>query len=792
VSLLPPSARLVGTRVARTEDARLLTGRGRYVDDVSVSGLLAVAFARSDLARARLARLDVSSARCAEGVIAVLTAAELNPRLAGRMAATVVLDAVAAGPERVLADGDVRYVGEPYAVVIATTRALAEDAAELIEVEMDPRPPVIDYEAAIASDQLVHPDETASNLAREFVLPPDDEMQIRVREAAHFVEATYVQNRYLAVPMETRGVVAWWDPRAELFDVWVSTQSPHDVRTVTSRITGVPEGRIRVRAGDVGGGFGQKAYLARDEQVVILASYHLGRPLKWIEDRRENLVAATSSRADRCTVTAAADADGHLVGMTLDHLDDVGAFPLVPSAGMMAAVIFTGPYRVPKFALTSRSAYTNTCPRAPYRGPWQFESYAREQIIDRLARRIGLDPLELRRRNVLHREDLPYPLPLGLPLVDVSPAETLDQAAQLIGYGDFRLWQKSELAAGRLVGIGIGLYIEPQATAGVYAAEPVHIRVQPGGGVDVYLGSGSHGQGIETTTAQLVSDHLGVAFDAVTVHQGDTSETPYAFGTGGSRSGPILGAAVQQASLGLRDKVIEIAAHLLEAAPDDLDVAEGVVAVKGTPSRSRTLADIAHVAYRDLAALPPGMEPGLEILRRFKADRPFAFSNACHMCTVAIDRGTGGVGVLRYVVSEDCGVMINPAIVEGQIAGGVAQGLGGALLEDFVYDQDGNPLTTTFLDYLIPTAAEVPAIEYGHIETPASTPGHFKGVGEGGAIGAPPAIANAVNDALAQVGAEVTTGPFAPARILEALERAGAAVERRLRRGHLGAQRGPE
>jgi aerobic carbon-monoxide dehydrogenase large subunit len=773
VSLIAPSARLVGTRVARTEDARLLTGRGSYVDDVVVRGVLTVAFARSEVARARISRLDVDAARAAPGVVAVLTAADINPLLAGRMAATVVLDAVEAGPERALADGDVRYVGEPYAVVVAATRAEAEDAIDLIELDVDPLPAVVDYETAIDSVELVHPGETASNLARQFVLPADQEMKDQISGASHVVTETFIQNRYLAVPMETRGIVASWDAPTGFFHIWVSTQSPHDVRTVTSRITGVPEGSIRVRMGDVGGGFGQKAYLARDEQVVILASYHLARPLKWIEDRRENLIAATSSRADRCTVTAAADAEGRLVGLVLDHLDDVGAYPLVPSAGMMAAVIFTGPYRVPRLALESRSAYTNTCPRAPYRGPWQFESYAREQIVDGLARAMGIDPLDLRRRNVLRREELPYTLPLGLPLTHVSPSETLEQAAEMIGYDKFREWQRSELEAGRLVGIGIGLYIEPQVTAGVYATEPVHMRIQPGGTVDVYLGSGSHGQGLETTSAQLVGDHLGVPFEAVTVHQGDTSETPYAFGTGGSRSGPILGAAIREAALTLRAKVVEIAAHLLEANTDDLEMVGGTISVKGTPTRSRTLADVAKVAYRDLDALPPGVEPGLEVLRRFKADRPFAFSNACHMCSVRIYPDTGQVRLLRYVVSEDCGVMINPAIVEGQIAGGVAQGLGGALLEDFQYDPYGNPLTTTFLDYLLPTASDVPVIEYGHIETPASTPGGYKGVGEGGAIGAPPAIANAVNDALSQVGAHITKAPFSPARIFGALEQAG-------------------
>jgi carbon-monoxide dehydrogenase large subunit len=618
----------------------------------------------------------------------------------------------------------------------------------------------------------VHPAH-AGNRAGGMPAPLDDDLRAILDGAAHSVTDEFVQNRYLAVPMETRGVLASWDPQRREFDVWVSTQSPHDVRTVTGRITGVPEGQIRVRMGDVGGGFGQKAYLARDEQIVILASYHLGKPLKWIEDRHENLVAATSSRAERATVTMAADADGTILGVRVDHLDEVGAYPQAGSAAGMGALIFTGPYRIPKLSFSTQSAFTNTCSRAPYRGPWQIETYLREQAVDRLARTMGIDPIELRRRNVIQRDQLPHLLPVGLPLDHVSPAETLEQAAEIIGYDEFRRDQQVQFQTGRLLGIGIGLYIEPQAAMGPYAAEPAHIRVQPSGSVDVYLGSGSHGQGIETTTAQLVSEHLGVAFDTVTVHQGDTSETPYAFGTGGSRSGPILGAAIQLAAQELRTKIAAIAAHQLEASEADLEIVDGDIVVRGTPTRATTVAAVAHTAYLSVGALPPGMEPGLEILKRYKTDLPFIFSNACHMCTVEIDAATGAVRLLRFVVSEDCGVMINPAVVEGQIAGGAVQGIGGALLEDFVYDEDGNPLTTTFLDYLLPTAADVPSLEYGHIETPATTPGHHKGVGEGGAIGAPAAVANAVNDALALVGAFAPEAPFSPSRIVAALEAVG-------------------
>ncbi len=772
MTFVAPSSRLVGSRINRKEDPRLLTGRGRYVDDVVVPGMLHVAFARSDIARGRILSVHTDAAAAAPGVAAVLTAGDINHLLAGPIAATPTLGMGSPGPYKVLADDEVRYVGDPFAMVVAQSRALAEDAVDLIELDVEPLDAVVDYTMALDSPHRVHP-HLESNRAGGMPVPVDDELRATLERAPYLVTDTFVQNRYLAVPMETRGVVAWWDPVRRSFDIWVSTQSPHDVRTVTARITGVAEQEIRVQMGDVGGGFGQKAYLARDEQIVILASYHLARPLKWIEDRRENLVAATSSRAERATVSMAADSAGNFLAVRVDHLDEVGAYPMAGSAAMMGAVIFTGPYHIPKLSFSSESAYTNTCSRAPYRGPWQIETYLREQAVDSLARRMGLDPIELRRRNVLQRDQLPHMLPAGLPLDHVSPAETLEQAAAMIDYDGFRGWQQEQFAAGALVGVGIGLYIEPQAAMGPYGAEPAHIRIQPNGSIDVYLGSGSHGQGIETTTAQLVSEHLGVPFDSVSVHQGDTSNTPYAFGTGGSRSGPILGAAIQLAAQELRAKVAEIAAHQLEASPDDIEVHDGVASVRGTPTKARTIADIAHTAYLDLGSLPPGMEPGLEVLKRYKTDMPFVFSNACHMCTVAIDPATGGVRVLRFVVSEDCGVMINPAVVEGQIAGGAVQGIGGALLEDFVYDADGNPLTTTFLDYLLPTASDVPRLEYGHIETPATTPGSYKGVGEGGAIGAPAAVANAVNDALALVGARTLEAPFTPSRIVAALESVG-------------------
>jgi carbon-monoxide dehydrogenase large subunit len=767
--MLGSAGRYVGARVERKEDPRLLTGRGRFVDDVTVDGMVHAHFVRSDAARGRITHLDTAAAAAAPGVVAVLTAADLNKRLRGPMVGTPLLRLGPSAPEHPLAEGDVRFVGDPYALVIATSRALAEDAAELIDVEIEPLKPVVDFEqAADDVDNLVHDGERDTNVASGSQVPISDELRGVFASAPHVVTQTYRQQRHLPVPMEPRGVLASWQPHAQRFDIWVSTQSPHDVRSVASRITGVPEHQIRVVMGDVGGGFGQKAYLLRDEQVVILAAHLLGKPIKWIEDRRENLIAASSARTERCTVTMAADERGQILGAHFDNLDDLGAYPISGSPSVMAAMMFPGPYRMPRYAWGTTSVWTNTCARAPYRGPWQIETLAREQTMDVLARTMGLDPLELRRRNVVHRDELPLTTASGMRLADVSPEETLEQAASLIDYEGFRAAQARALGNGDLLGLGISLYIEPQTTLNVYGVEPAHIRVQTNGKVDVYLGSGGHGQGLETTTAQLVAEHLGVAIDDVAVHQGDTAATPYAFGTGGSRSGPVLGAAIRQAALLVREKTVVIAAHLLEASPDDIEIVDSSISVRGTPSRTISLADVALAAYFELGQLPAGLEPGLEVISRYRAP-DVMYSNACHICTVRIDPTTGFVKVLRYVVSEDCGVMINPAVVEGQIDGGVVQGIGGVLLEEFSYDEAGNPLTTTFLDYLLPTAADVPMIEHGHIETPSSTPGDHKGVGEGGAIGAPAAVANAVNDALSQVGAALYDLPLTPPRVLEAL-----------------------
>jgi aerobic carbon-monoxide dehydrogenase large subunit len=761
------AGRFVGQSVRRKEDPRLLTGRGRYIDDIAGPGMLQATFVRSGVARGRIAALDVSAAAALPGVAAVFTAAELSGGL-GRMWQTMMGRDAPMPPLHVLADGDVRFVGDPVAVVLAESRYLAEDAAELVELDIEPLPPVLDVDDE--SGELVHP-ELGTNITD--VIPPAENPGVTAAftSAAHVVEETFHQHRYLCVPMETRGLVARWD--AGQLTIWASTQSPHEVRAICSRVLGVPEHRIRVVMGDVGGGFGQKMFPMREELVIVLAARRIGRPVKWIEDRNENLLAAGHAREERMTVRFAFADDATITAAAAEQVENVGAYPF-PGNGSTAqagAMMFPGPYRTPHMSYAARAVHTNTCGRCAYRGPWLMETVAREQLMDLAARQLAMDPLELRRRNVITKADQPFTNAAGITYDLISPGDTLEQAAELIGYDEFRRTQARALDEGRYLGIGLGLYVEPSQSHGPLGSEGATVRIEPDGRVALVMGTASHGQSLETTMSQVVAEHLGSDLGDITFVQGDTAFVPYGAGTGGSRSAVVSAGAARAAALTLRERVLRVAAAALEADPADLDVRDSAVHVRGVPTQSVTFAQVAELAYFGHGMLPEDTPFGLEVTERFKAP-PFTFSNACHACTVEVDPITGQVTILRYVVSEDCGVMINPMVVEGQIAGGVVQGIGGALYEHMVYDADGNPLTATFLDYLLPTAAEVPVLEYGHLETPSALPGGAKGMGEGGAIASPPAIANAINDALAPLGAYLNRQPFTPPRIVAAIEAA--------------------
>jgi carbon-monoxide dehydrogenase large subunit len=570
--------------------------------------------------------------------------------------------------------------------------------------------------------------------------------------------------------METHGIVAAWDAWLQEMQLWSASQNAHEVRAFCGRLLGLPEHRVHSMTGDVGGGFGQKVCVSKEEACVMLAAHALGVPLKWIEDRWENLLCGGHGRNDSMTVGLALDGDGRMLAIRGHLVEDVGAYPpsgTGSSAGFVG-VMLPGPYRIPHVAFSSVSVYTNTGGRVAYRGPWLMETVGREQIVDAAAHELGIDPMDLRRRNIVGTGEMPYTTASGQTYDGIALEETLEAAAAGVGYDELRRLQAELRAEGRFVGIGCSAYVEPSgiAVAGL-ATEAVAIRVEPTGTVTVLAATSSTGNSVETTIPQIVADRLGCDVDAVRLVQGDTAATPFGNGMGGSRNAPVFGAAAHKAADELREKLLDLAAHALEAAVGDLETAAGRVSVRGTPTRGVTFAELAAIAYRSPAAMPDGMQPGLEVTYRFSPPNAFTWSDACHVCMCEVDAGTGQVTLLRYLVAEDCGVVINPMVVAGQVAGGVAQGIGQVLHEALLHDADGNPITTTFMDYLLPTSTEVPFVETVHVETPSTNPGGFRGMGEGGAIGAPAAVANAVNDALSPLGVALTSFPFRPSDIID-------------------------
>jgi carbon-monoxide dehydrogenase large subunit len=767
------AARYTGTRVHRVEDARLLTGRGTFVDDIVRPRMVHACFVRSPLASARIGGIDLTAALEMPGVHAVFTAADLNPGVREAWY-TSMGKQMPDTPRPPLAEDCARFVGDPVALVVADSRYLAEDAVDAVFVDYEPLPAVADYKLARESAALVH-DAYPKNVAGSLGTALPDALAELFSASDHHVTREIFQQAYLPVPMETRGMVAEWS--GDELTVWAATQSPHEVRMFLARLLGLAENQVRVIMRDTGGGFGQKVMPLREEMCIALAAMKLRTPLKWIEDRRENLMSAGMSRHEHAEAHFAFDAHGAIRGAYIDYVQDVGAYPTPWPVGTAAAVgmLYPGPYRVPAAAFRTTSVFSNTSGRAAYRGPWQFESLAREVLLDIAAREIGMDPIDLRRRNLLRRDELPYTNANGMPYSDVTPAETLEQALEILDYEAFRREQAAARADGRYLGIGTCTYVEPTSTAmGFYGTEGATIRVEPSGTVNVYVAGGSTGNSLETAVVQLTADALGVNIEDVRTIQGDTAVTPFGAGTGGSRSGSMIAGAVEETAAILRERIIAIAAEHLEAAPGDLELAGSHARVKGSPTNAVPLSKVAEIAYFMPQKLPAGVPAGLEASARYQARSMVIWANASHVCTCEVDITTGAVTLLRYIVSEDCGPMINPSVVEGQIAGGVVQGIGGVLFEHLPYDEDGNPLATTFMDYLLPTTCDVPTIEYGHVETPGPGPGGFKGVGEGGAIGAPPAVVNAIADALAPLGVEITRLPLSPASIRGLIEAAGA------------------
>jgi aerobic carbon-monoxide dehydrogenase large subunit len=780
--------RLVGAPVQRVEDQRILRGRGRYMDDMVLPGMVHAAFVRSPHPHARITRVDTSAAKALSGVVAVFTAEDVE-RVTNPVG-NQPTPGHKSPPIYGLTRDKVRLIGDVVAIVIGESRYLAEDGAELVEVEYEPLQPVANI--AHALDPSLPPlfEELGDNIA--FDLPQSwGDVDGAFAQADRVITQTFHQHRYANVPMEGRGGIADYHSASGELTYHTANQAPQVFRMVLAHATRVPVQQLRViNAQDIGGAFGSKAQVYREDLAVLAASKLLGRPVKWIEDRRENLTVSGQAREEDVTVEAAVKNDGTLLGLRLDMIMDQGAYPTPPNTantfGLIARTVLPAAYRLPAMAFRLRVVFSNKASYVPYRGPWAIESFVRERILDIIARDLGLDPAEVRRKNLLGQADLPTSMVTGPDITHTTQPQTMQRALEIVGYEQLRQEQRQAREQGRLVGVGIANLMEfapgPKnffPSVGMPAAVPEQskVRLEIDGHVTVYSAQAPHGQSHETTLAQVVADELGVPFDAVRVVHGDTASSPFSLiGTGGSRSSSITVGATRFATRKIKHKVLRIAAGMLEVATDDLEIVQGIVRVKGVADKALPLGNVAMVAYMAPHVLPPGDEMGFEETATHDGGDVTGWAYATHCCVVEIDRDTGQVALKRYVVVEDCGEIINPAIVDGQIRGGVAQGIGAVLLERSAYDDQGQFLAATFMDYLLPTAMEIPTIEVEHLEVPTADEVASRGVGEGGAIAAPPALTNAIEDALSQLGVRIGEQYLPPSRILELIGAIAAEV----------------
>lgn len=762
----------IGRSLRRFEDPALLLGRGRFTADLAGS-VAAVRFARSAMPRGRIRHI-----RKPEGAL-VFTAADLvgvkpiRPLLHRPDYVPVAQPALAS--ERIT------HVGEAYAVVVAGTAAEAEDVAEAVELDLDVEQAVVDLDGALAQGAAaVHPEAPSNVIVEGRLATPG--LKAAFERAAKVVELDLRSRRQSAMPMEPRGGHAAWDAATGRVTLTCSVQMPHMLRTGLADALGMPESELRVIAPDVGGGFGQKMQLFPEYIVLVWLARRLRRTLAWIEDRHENFLASAHARDQRYTVRAAFDKDARLLAVDADLRCNVGAYSCYPTTcgvePLMAFAELPGPYDFREYGVRSRGVVTNTCMMAPYRGVSRpMLTFTMERLMDTAAARFGLDPVEIRRRNLIRK--FPYTSATGLVYDEGSYLATLEAAAKAIDVPAFRARQETLRAQGRYVGLGFSSFSERSGYGSkAFAArkmdivpgyETVEMAMDPSGDIVARIGASPHGQGLRTSLAQIIADEVGVPPERIRIVHGDTDQTPYGWGTFASRSLVISGGACKLAAQALAQRITGVAAGLLEASPADIELVEGRARIKGT-DKAIEISRVARMAYQQSHLVPGG--PGLRESATYDPDG--TFSNACHAAVVEVDTHTGGVRIERYVVVEDAGILINPMIVDGQVHGGVAQGIANALYEELKYDRDGNLLTTSLADYLPPTSAEIPPIEIHHmVTTSAASITRAKGVGEGGAIGAPAAVINAVVDALSPFGIEFYEMPVTPQRIRERLRERG-------------------
>ncbi len=761
----------VGRDVPRREDLTLVRGKGVFVDDVAVDGLLHVAFLRSYYAHARIRSIRTDAARAADGVVAVVTGDDVP----GEIPSWMQYPGMRVPPRPILARGRALFVGDPIAAVVAIDPYRARDAVDLIEVDWEPLPPVMDAEAALAPDApRVYPEWPDNVIARRTFTAGDPAGQFARPDAVR-VRARVVSHRYSPTPMEPRGILAQYDPATGELEVRASTQFPHVFQTLASQALGLPEHKIRVVAQNVGGGFGIKSAIFPDELTTCFLAVHLGRPVKWIETRTEHLQVAGHARQQVHEVEGAFLADGTLLAIRNRAVADMGiygTFWTEVQPAFLTQIHLPGPYRFSHYAYELDCVVTNKGPYGPHRGFGRpVGTLVIERLLDTAAQQLAIDPARLREINLVPAEVMPYTNAHGVQYDSGDYPKAFRTLLRTAGYDELRRRQRELRGIGRRLGIGLAFYVEyttPNSAQlgtnlgwAVGGYESANVRMDPSGKVTVQTGLLSTGQSHETIFAQITSDELGVPLDDVVVRQGDSRSAPYGFGAWASRGTVAGGGACITAARRLKDKLLAIAAHRLDAPISELVVEEGSVRHRPT-HRAMTMAEIATIAIRQPSLLPPGMEPGLDVTAHFEPVTRTTCSYAAHLAEVEVDVETGRVRLGRYVVVDDAGRLVNPRTAHGQVHGAVAHGIGGTLLEELAYSPEGQLLSATFQDYLLPTSEDVPPISIVTMETPSANPGGFKGMGEGGSIAAPAAITNAVADALADLGTEVGTTPLKP------------------------------
>jgi carbon-monoxide dehydrogenase large subunit len=782
----PASERVLGSPALRSEDRALLTGSARYLDDVPCEGALHGAFVRSPMAHALVRSVDADEARTMPGVVGVFVAGDM-----GGLRMPPVEDSPEVFARPLLAIGRVRFVGEPVAVVVAQTRAQAMDAADVVAVDYEPLPPVIDPEAALEPDAPILFQAHGSNLAIRVDDVAEDPGALEGAEIV--VRARFVHQRVAPVPMEPNGAlaIAGVAPGEPSVTLWASVQAPHDTRRVVAQVLGLDPAEVRVRTATVGGGFGGKIPTYPEHVVIAWLARHLRSAVRWAETRSENMVAMTHGRGQVQHVELGATRDGRVLGLRVFVIQDIGAYAseaatLPPLTGLMAS----GPYKIPRIDFHAVSVVTTTTPVGAYRGAGRPEAtWLLERVLDMLAADLGIDPAQIRRTNFIPREAFPYRTPTGASYDSGDPGRALDIALRAAGYLQLRQEQAARIERGETwqLGIGISSYVEVTGWGSEFAS----VQAGDQGTFTVLTGTSPQGQGHETAWAQIVADTLGVSFDAVTVRHSDTQLVPRGEGTMGSRSLQVGGSAVFQASVALLDRARRLAAHLLAASENDVRRFDGRIGVSAAAGLSLSWGELAAAAA-DPSSLPPGMETGLRAQADFEMEDS-TYPSGVHVAVVEVDTETGKAKLVRHVAVDDCGRRVNPMLVEGQIHGGIAQGAAQALFESFVYDELGNPLTSSLADYAMPSAAELPAFVTATLETATDrNPLGAKGVGEGGTIGAGPAVHNAVIDALSHLGVRHIDMPMSPQRVWRAIQDAQrAAPGDRTRGGRHGAA-GPE